>query len=373
MGESKSGKNSKYSLNYLETKDDVKVLIEVIEPQFRLHCKMCHYGLELKGYITPLESGNIIEPDYIYALLQQNGIKGNISELNVEDFCRGVNQGRPQNGAILARGIYPVKGDDERVKFYIKPRSTMPHIHSHEIGEEESPIQVNTFFENVKAGDVVAEKVPAEEGLPGMAVNGEQIPPLNGTSLLHSPRPGKGVRYDKKCRQFFAEVSGCVVYSEGRGTISVEEKLVIADDVDFIVGHIDFVGSVEIHGDVMDELRVKAGKDIVVTGHTGECTLEAVGNITIEGMTGHEHGVIRCGGQLKARYLDGVCVECLGEILVANEIIDSNVNTAKALRCPSGRIIGGTVTSPLRSSGKSLRSALFFIKGSSVVITIFIL
>ena len=126
--------------------------------------------------------------------------------------------------------------------------------------------------------------------------------------------------------------------------VSVSDYLIVDFDVDYHVGHIDFVGDVEIHGDVLDDLHIKSGKSIVVTGHVGDCCLEALTDITLGGMSGHQHGTIRCGGIFRARYINGVSLDALDNIFIANEIIDSQVQTAKALSCPAARVIGGCCT-----------------------------
>ena len=332
-------------MDYIETKNDIQTLAEIREYGFYLRLDMCHYGLELKACIIPRISGPLISPSYLTTLFDKKNIKGSLSRQNLDRFCYLANQGRKQSGVTLVRGLCPVEGSDEIIKFNVKPKSNQPHVHSHgETNMQIGCIQTNTFFENISTGDIIAKRTPPEDGIDGVAVDGSSIPPIRGKRLLHSPIPGKGVRLDKKTHCFYAETSGCVIYNEGRGIISVDEKLVISDDIDFIVGHIDFIGTIEIHGDILDDLHIKSDKNIIISGHVGNCQIEARGDVSISGMSGHGNGSIRCGGVFRARYLDGVNIDALGDIIVANEIIDSQINTAGALRCPAARIIGGCCT-----------------------------
>ena len=332
-------------LDYLETADDVHTLAEFDNDKYYLRLDMCHYGLELHGHIRPKVSRNAINTTELKAIFDESGIKGFVNKPNILEFCKLANRGKEVSGMKLVRGVYPVQGDDERITFLVKPKSKNPHIHPHSDSKKDlETIGTNTFFDCVKKGDVIAYRSPPEEGICGTAVDGSEIPPINGRSLLKSPRAGNGAYLDKNTHKFIAKNDGCVVYDETRGIISVEEKLIIADDIDFIVGHIDFIGDVEIHGDVVDDLHIRSEKSIVVTGHVGECQLDAKGDITIGGMSGHGNGTVRCGGTFKARYINGVNLDALGDVVVTNEIIDSNVQTSSSIYCPAGRVIGGCYT-----------------------------
>ena len=58
-------------------------------------------------------------------------------------------------------------------------------------------------------------------------------------------------------------------------------------------------------------------------------------------MAGRDEGVIRCGGDLKANYLNGVYVECMGTVTVINEVRNCIIKSAKSIIVKSGLISGG--------------------------------
>jgi uncharacterized protein (DUF342 family) len=111
--------------------------------------------------------------------------------------------------------------------------------------------------------------------------------------------------------------------------------------VDFKVGNIDFRGSVDISGDVLDGFTIKARKGIKVLGNIGVCTIESEGDIVFCGMNGQGKGTIKCGGNITANYIDSTKVECAGDVLVEFEIRSSCVKSLATIRVNKGVIAGG--------------------------------
>jgi uncharacterized protein (DUF342 family) len=328
--------------DYLETLNDLKTLVELDTETYYLRFDMCHYGLELLGYFKPKSSIRDITPDFIKNLFVKHNVRGSVSEHNLQKFCKEANKGKNVSDIILVRGIKPVKGEDEKLSFFVKVKSKRSHRPGAPGDEVEvGAIPTNTFFENVRVGMKLAERVPSTEGMTGVAVDGSVIPAMHGHSLAHSPKAGKGVIYDKKQHVYYATVAGCAIYDEDTGILSVENKLIINDDIDFIIGHIDFIGDLEIFGDVLDDLKVSAGGSILIHGHVARSVLEGRGDIEINGMTGKGEGHVKCGGVFKARYLNGVNVEALGDVIIVNEILNSKIQTTGAIKCPAAHIIGG--------------------------------
>ncbi len=70
----------------------------------------------------------------------------------------------------------------------------------------------------------------------------------------------------------------------------------------------------------MDVFKIKATKGISVSGSVGACKLESEGPVAIGSMADMSFGLIRCKGNLTARYLNHITVECWEDVHIANEI-----------------------------------------------------
>jgi hypothetical protein len=239
----------------------------------------------------------------------------------------------------VAEGAEPEAGKDSKLEFLVQPSTRRPVLE--EKVKEDGQVKQVDFrsarrFENVERDQKIAVLHPGHEGKPGRNVKGERITPPSAHTKV-TVKAGKGVV--RRENEFFADMDGRVVHESG--VLSVTDEFVVAKDVDFDVGHIDFVGSVTVYGDVLDDFNVRGRKGVKIEKNVGACTIESEGDIELSGMTGRgDEGVIRCGGNLKARYLDNVRVECQGNIEVRNELMHSDVKCGGTLNV-QGAIVGG--------------------------------
>jgi hypothetical protein len=207
-----------------------------------------------------------------------------------------------------------------------------------ETGEEAKSVDFRAArrFENVEPGMKMATLHPGCKGTPGVTVRGTAIAPRPVRDTIKI-RAGAGVEQQEN--EFVAKSMGRIVH-EG-GVLSITDEFVVSKDVDFDVGHVDFVGSVRIYGDVMDGFNVRGVKGVRVEKNVGVCTIESQGDIELAGMTGRDGGgIIRCGGNLTARYLDNVQIECEGNISVKNEMMHSVVRCGGRVEV-TGSLVGG--------------------------------
>jgi len=58
-------------------------------------------------------------------------------------------------------------------------------------------------------------------------------------------------------------------------------------------------------------------------------------------MSGNNDGLIRCNGNLKANYLNGATIECMGSVTVSNEIRNCIIKSADTIMVKNGVISGG--------------------------------
>lgn len=342
MPEEKKAENSA-NQKRLETKADVKVIHNKDYAAYSLRLETHHQGMELWGTITPKQKGDIIRETDLITLFKELELSGETDRENMKIFCAKACLNQPMTDIILMRGREPQKGKDEHIDFLALPFAEKPRYEKDAYGN----INYHNahLFENVLKGQLVGESKPPEEGIPGQSVTGDVIPATKGLTLENPPKAGANVRMQKENNiyKYYAEIDGMILKSERE--ISVTDKYTVNDDAGMGTGDINFAGDVTVTGNVQNEFDVKAGKTLTVKGAIGgKCIIESGGDMTIGGMTSNGLGKIICGGNLTARYLDGISIECRGNISVKNEIVNCRVKCEGFIDVNQGSIIGGKYT-----------------------------
>jgi len=148
----------------------------------------------------------------------------------------------------------------------------------------------------VEEGDLLAEKVLPDDGIPGVDVYGKEIPPPVGKDV--KLRGGKGTRISEDGARLYAGVPGRPEL-RADGKVYVFSDLEIDGDVDLKTGHIDFQGHVVVSGAVQSGFRVKGGS--LTANEVLKAEVEAAGDVAVFG--GIIGATIRSGGHVRARYI----------------------------------------------------------------------
>ncbi len=287
------------------------------------------------AYIVSTEA-TAVSPDDLAELLSAEGITYGIDAAALESAAEAISEpGSPPQNMAVATGIEPKPGADGRIDFFVDVMTT-PHYAVDKRGNVNfhEPNVIN----NVEEGKPLARLVAPEDGVPGRSVMDEAILAASGTPA--KLRASKGVAESPdEPGLYAAKLSGRPVYEAGE--LSVTETIEV-ETVDYSTGDIDFSGLVVIRGDVLDGFSVRGGRGIEIGGTVGSATLESDGLVMIRGgVAGHEKAVIRTGGDLSAHYIGGATVECGGDIVVANEIVNSQIRCLGRISIEKGVIMGG--------------------------------
>ncbi len=199
------------------------------------------------------------------------------------------------------------------------------------------------IIQNVKENDVLASLVPPKPGLPGYKVTGEEILP---PKLKEARLPGgKNTKANEAGNQLLAEINGQVTLEGGR--INVFPIFQLRGDVDLSTGHINFLGSVVIEGNVTEGLQVIAGGDVVINGHLDAATVVSEGDVTImKGFRGKNKGSIKAKGDLRVKFVENGTIDVRGNLFVGEAIMHSGVKAGgKVIVDGKGIIVGGFIHS----------------------------
>ncbi len=272
---------------------------------------------------------------FMYSHSIIHGIREDVIQ-ELEDF--------PQYGLAfsVAEGTPPVHGSDAEIiyEFETKPKRI-------NMEEQDGTVDFKAMklVHNVVEGQVLARKIPAENGTDGQNIYGIHMPARDGRDLEFAT--GKNVAVVDAGSTVKSTVNGHVLLKSG--VISVETILIIPDNVDMKTGNIDVLGSVDIRGNVEDGYSVNAQGNITVSGYVSKANLTAGGDILvsrgINGGEGDEFGHITAGKSLWSTFIQNAEVESGEFVIVSSGIVNSSIVAQRKVLCKGkrARIVGSHV------------------------------
>jgi uncharacterized protein (DUF342 family) len=284
--------------------------------------KQAELKLEEAALLERIGSGGMtfgISQDAVRQCLSRAAARGGVQFLEIA-------AGRPPEHGSNGAAEFYAKASSEEARY---SRDSAGRVNYHELN----------LIENVAARQEVARLLPPRPGVPGSTVTGTPLPPRTGVSIR--VRPGKGVKLGGSGDAFIAEVPGRLVFADD--TLSISQDYEVRGNVDFSVGNVDFVGKVIVHGEVLDDFNVRGLMGIEVRGTVGKCHLVSDGDVVLSsGMNGKTAGSIKAGRNVRARYLNEVTAEAVGNITVEREAYNAVVRTAGRY-ASSGKAVGGHI------------------------------
>ncbi|GGB56401.1 DUF342 domain-containing protein [Fictibacillus barbaricus] len=219
--------------------------------------------------------------------------------------------------------------------------SCLSERHSHTEDHEKIDLKRLFIIPTATAGELVARKTLATDGIPGITVFGDTIPAQKGKDI--SIQNGQNTVFDKDDLCVYATTSGEVTYK--KNCVNIYPVFKVQGDVSLKTGHIDFVGNVHITGDVPSGFKIQAKGDVRIEGVVEAAEIISQGNVIIGGgVLGQGKGSIRCDGNFTSLYINQGKVFAGENIEVVQTILHSYCEAGQNITCLSsnGNIAGGT-------------------------------
>lgn len=201
------------------------------------------------------------------AMLKEKEIVYGIIEDNLADAIAGGN-GLP---VVAAKGLEPVNGTDDRIDLKFDDHKKFVEINDridfYSIGKVVS-VEPNTL---------IAEKVPGDEGKPGMDVWGKEIQQSKGKRIML--KAGKGTSLSDDGMKAYSTILGRPDVKDDM--VSVHEVYEVAADVDVSTGNIEFMGDVVIKGSISEGMKVRAGNSVILFGSVIGGEITAGSDVTV--------------------------------------------------------------------------------------------
>jgi uncharacterized protein len=245
------------------------------------------------------------------------------------------------NTLIIASGKPFTLGTDAQIKYYFETDSRN-EAEEDVAGRQKIDFRNVGSIVSVKAGDVIAAKVPAVQGEGGVTIYGQNLPGEWGMDV--TLKAGENVKMSASGLEYIAEVGGAPIIS--KGTIRVDPIYIVDGDVDYSTGNITFHGTVAIRGSILDGFEVAASGDVIVENTIQSARVSAGGDVVVKrGILTREKGLVTADGNIYAKFIENATVECEGNVVVETAILNSRVysNNRVIAMQNDGTIIGGRV------------------------------
>lgn len=254
-------------------------------------------------------------------------------------LVKGLNHGLEDSvDFVVAEGEKRGEPVDATIEYlWLKDAPELPHAENERVNLRELNV-----FKAVLEQEVIAVKTPAVSSGEGTTVTGRKVPEKHGKDI--SVKIGPNVELSEDGTKYIASVAGAPKLLNN--TISVDPVLVVKGNVDYRSGNINFIGSVEIKGDVLDGFVVKAGGNIMIGGNVHAANVLAGGDIIVKGgIVTQMEGYVMAEGSVHAKYIENSIVEADLDITSNRAIINSFVRANGSVHCTSreGKIVGGDV------------------------------
>ena len=294
---------------------------------------------EMKVYLTvipPGEGGADLSFDVLKSLMIQYRVYHGVKEDVLNDFAD-----KPiyRDKVEVAEGIRAQNGRDAYIEYFFE--TDQSKIRLKEGANGRVNFKEQNIIQNVRYNDILAKKIPAENGVDGKTVTGKILPAHAGSDI-QLPL-GTNVHVGEDAVSILADINGQVIFANGK--INVEPIHTVEGDVNLKNGgNVLFLGTIIINGNVEDGFSVKAAGNIEVKGTVGRADLDAEGDIIIyQGINGKGGGKIKAGRSIWSRFIENANVEAGNMVVVTDGIINSQVDAIKSIICQGKRanIMGG--------------------------------
>lgn len=282
------------------------------------------------------------------ALLEQGVVNGLMNGEIASALKEGV-----AAELLIAQGQCPVPGDNAQFISQVPEiRERKPKIDEKGVAHYRDLGQLIV----VKQGDLLMRRIPATAGKEGKNVLGQVIEPQPGQDVSF-PSGLQGTEIDPEDNNLLrAAITGQPKLVPNGVIVEPTVNLPL---VDLSTGNVNFIGTINIKGDVKDGMSVQASGDVFVGGTVEAAEIEAEGNIVIKGgVIGHsEHTAnpeeaiafnakIRSKASISAHFAENACMEAGADIIIEefsmhNHLTASNRILVGKSGGKKGRIIGG--------------------------------
>jgi uncharacterized protein (DUF342 family) len=289
-----------------------------------------HTADRMKAYIALAKNFGPYSASIVLTELLQHGV---VHGLNTAVIHKIIATGMFDKYVEVAAGTPIVPGTDGRVDILQGPPLPAPD-------EEGAAAPPPVEFVKVKAGAVLARRIPPNPGENGMDVFGGAIPAPHVKDVQLLGGKGTVVMSDSP-NQLLAEYDG-TFYLKPTGEIEVRPFMNINGYVGGEAEGLTFDGDILIDGAVMPDAAVEASGTLVIKGVVQDAAVKCGGDLMLQSaVIGGPRSIIRCGGRVWASSVEKTTITAEGDIVVSEDVVNCDITCNGVLKARA--ITGGSV------------------------------
>lgn len=321
-------------INFCPVQESEEKELEVsIEPLFHLSNDMLEASIIIKPLLYNYTS---LSSEDLYQLLTSSGIIFGVKykQLNLIKEC--IRKGSADSERIvLARGKDPIAGTNAYLKFKME----IGPIAGELLKDGSIDFRERKIMVPVSAGQVIASKIPATRGIPGVTVLGDRIAQKPGLDI--EVETTDDAVYSPETLEVLATSDGVLSVVRGN-VIRVCNKQEIKGDIEYSTGNIESRSSLVIHGSVFPGFLVKTGGDLEIRGSVMSTQVSSLSNIIIKGgIIGNASSVI-ASGDVDINFIEQGQIRCDGNCVIRKQCYYSHISAGGNIRCREhSAIVGG--------------------------------
>lgn len=307
--------------------EELERYIQVLISEDCMECQIC--------LDKPEDNEKIYEVGDIVEFLISKGVVFGIDERKIQKI---LEEGVYDTYVTVAVGEKAIEGRDG---YYLYTFDTNPNKKPR-LREDGTVDYLNlNLFQTVSKGDLIARYFAKIDGEDGTNVLGQKIVVKKGKHL--SPLRGKGFFTSEDCMEYYALYDGKVEVTNG--CINVTQTSMLPGNVDLNSGNLDVKGDLDIMGNVIAGMVVKASGNVTIGGLVEGASIIAGKNVLIKGgILGGGKAKVVAGGNIFAQFIENAIIES-GDCVQANSVVNSIVTAYNDINIfgKTSSIIGGSL------------------------------
>ncbi|MBI2060218.1 MAG: DUF342 domain-containing protein [Nitrospirae bacterium] len=300
---------------------------------------------DIEAYISIKKDPDLMKDlskDDVLDKLKEARVAHGIDQTVLEEVVKLAREGQEVNNRLIAKGELPEDGKDALVNMEMDfdPVAGIVNDESGKIDFRE-----RNLVKSVGQGFVIATKTMPTAGKDGRSVTGSVLKARKGQDKKFTAGKNIEVLEENGVFKYVSLVNGRPVNLGN--LIEVQPAVQIKGDLDYSVGNIRAKGPVIIEGRVAAGFTIEAEGDVEVGDFVEASTIKAKGSIILKGgIKGAGKGYIYSEANVIAKYIERSKVEAKGDVLVANDILDSHVLCGGSVKVVTGKgsIMGGFIS-----------------------------
>lgn len=287
-----------------------------------------------------LPEGRFLKKEDITDLLREKGVVFGINNEEIENARHFLDQKEPEfNKFVVACGQPVGKSRDA----YLRYDMEIGPIAGTVLKNGRIDFRDRRIMVGVKNGQVIATKIPAVQGEPGINVYGEETAAREGQDIKIEML--SDAKFSAETMQVTATKDG-VLSIVNDNVIKVLSHQTISGDVDFATGNIESMNAITILGSIQPGFQVSAGGDLKISGTVMSARVVCDGNLVVRGGTTGKKSTLQVKGDADINFIEQGSLQCGGIAVVRKQAYYSRIAAGADLRChESSMIIGGQLIS----------------------------